>query len=374
MNIFLSIVSSLIIFTCSLLAAFLLAVKSQNHAANRHFALFLILTAIDAGGWLIATVGLSDSWWNAIRFASVFLQMPFFLWFVQTACFTDFRYSRWDSLHFLPFVIAVILTMPGEQLAFGTAPQPQTAAFLTNREIPFFIAAAHIQYYAYIASSIRILVEFRRIFHEHCPGVKSSLFKWLTQLVAVSVIVHSLVLFKSILAFTTFEPLFLLIQPLGALVTLGVITWFSLKALLQPELFRGVDKGLLRARRFARGDEPPAQKEVETLLSHMKTERPYLDPALTVSDLAKQLKTTPRNLSELINQNLGVSFFDFVNRYRIDFAKDLLRDKSKTVLEILYAAGFNSKSSFNTAFKKHSNMTPSLYRRSVLPSETLNKP
>lgn len=64
--------------------------------------------------------------------------------------------------------------------------------------------------------------------------------------------------------------------------------------------------------------------------------------------------------------HLNKHFFDFVNEYRIEKAKELLTHperKEYTVLEILYEVGFNSKSSFNTAFKKRTGLTPTEYRR-----------
>ena len=72
-----------------------------------------------------------------------------------------------------------------------------------------------------------------------------------------------------------------------------------------------------------------------------------------------------RDLSVLINQDLNQHFFDFVNEYRIKKAMSILGDTTKyhlTVLKILYDVGFNSKSSFNTAFKKHTGTTPTQYR------------
>ncbi len=75
----------------------------------------------------------------------------------------------------------------------------------------------------------------------------------------------------------------------------------------------------------------------------------------------------PRSeISLIINRVIGQHFFDFVNSYRINLAGEILianEQHPKTVLEILYEVGFNSKSSFNTAFKKHFLMTPSQYRK-----------
>ena len=86
---------------------------------------------------------------------------------------------------------------------------------------------------------------------------------------------------------------------------------------------------------------------------------------------ARQLDMPVRELSLLINRLLNQHFFDFVNSFRIRKAMEMLKDPGKkefTVLEILYEVGFNSKSSFNTAFKKYTQLTPTQYRNKHLKS------
>jgi AraC-like DNA-binding protein len=98
----------------------------------------------------------------------------------------------------------------------------------------------------------------------------------------------------------------------------------------------------------------------------MLGQKPYLNSSLTIRNLAKQMDLPMRQLSVLINQYLNQHFFDFVNEYRINKAKEILKNPEKkevTILEILYEVGFNSKSSFNTAFKKHTGLTPTQFRK-----------
>ena len=78
------------------------------------------------------------------------------------------------------------------------------------------------------------------------------------------------------------------------------------------------------------------------------------------------MEVRPKVLSQVINESLHQSFFDFVNRYRIEEAKQQLthpEDEAITILEILYNSGFNSKSSFNTLFKKYTGLTPTEFRK-----------
>jgi AraC-like DNA-binding protein len=100
----------------------------------------------------------------------------------------------------------------------------------------------------------------------------------------------------------------------------------------------------------------------------MLDKEPYLDASLTLQKLASQLNMPSRELSILINQQIGKHFFDFVNEYRIKKAMEKLRNaslKKSTIQEIMYDVGFNSKTPFNTAFKKHTYLTPSQFRKST---------
>ena len=108
--------------------------------------------------------------------------------------------------------------------------------------------------------------------------------------------------------------------------------------------------------------------EIIKLKNYMIDKKPFLNPYVTIQEISKDLQIPTRELSVLINHTLGQHFFDFVNTYRIENAKKILKDHAKskeTILEILYEVGFNSKSSFNTAFKKHTGFTPTEYRKTL---------
>jgi AraC-like DNA-binding protein len=76
------------------------------------------------------------------------------------------------------------------------------------------------------------------------------------------------------------------------------------------------------------------------------------------------LSITPNQLSQIINQQAGKSFYEFVNEYRIDYAKHLLKQHpDKTVLDIALAAGFGNKATFNRVFKQHTRITPTGFKQ-----------
>lgn len=105
----------------------------------------------------------------------------------------------------------------------------------------------------------------------------------------------------------------------------------------------------------------------------IEKEKVFTENELSLAELSKRIDIQPYQLSELISRVHGESFFDFINRYRIEEIKSRLGDPASdsfSLLGIAMDCGFNSKSSFNTAFKKFTGLTPSEYRKQKLVSPT----
>jgi AraC-like DNA-binding protein len=109
-----------------------------------------------------------------------------------------------------------------------------------------------------------------------------------------------------------------------------------------------------------------AEKAHQQLQHIMQEEKLYTNPTLTLSDLARRVKVTPNHLSQIINQYEQKNFHDFVNMYRIEeFIQQASHNKNFSLLALAFDAGFNSKSSFNSVFKKHKGLTPSKYMTTI---------
>lgn len=106
----------------------------------------------------------------------------------------------------------------------------------------------------------------------------------------------------------------------------------------------------------------------DRLKEFMKNSKPYLNPDLKLQDISDQLSIPRHHLSQIINQELQLIFFDFVNHHRIEQAKKSLTDpklKHLSIHGIALDSGFRNKPSFNRIFKKHTKMTPSEYIKSL---------
>ncbi len=109
---------------------------------------------------------------------------------------------------------------------------------------------------------------------------------------------------------------------------------------------------------------------VNRLEEVMEDEKPYLNSNLTLLDLAKTVSTTPNYLSQVINEQLQMNFFDYVNSYRLEKAKELLIDPlphTPTILDVAMESAFNSKSAFYNAFRKKMGITPAEFKKSHSP-------
>ncbi len=115
--------------------------------------------------------------------------------------------------------------------------------------------------------------------------------------------------------------------------------------------------------------QEPQQEVVEKLQDLMTTQRPYLEPHITVERLAQRLDVSPKILSGVINSQLRVNFFELISTYRLEEAKRHLIDPANRELsinDVMKSCGFSSKSVFNQAFKKTVGVTPSHYRQQYL--------
>ncbi|MCT4646177.1 MAG: helix-turn-helix domain-containing protein, partial [Carboxylicivirga sp.] len=108
------------------------------------------------------------------------------------------------------------------------------------------------------------------------------------------------------------------------------------------------------------------QELIDRLNLCMAEKNLYRDYKLGLNDLAEELQINPNQLSALLNEQIGKSFYDYINEFRIEEVKKRLVDtayQNQTILSIAWDCGFNSKSAFNRIFKTLTGLTPSAYQK-----------
>ena len=369
------ITTSISLFISLFLAIFLLSVKTKQKTSNALFATFLIITAIDLSGPLLSLVVQNPSNLGMLRNTLAFIQIPVFYLYVLSVCYSDFKLKPKYLLHLLPFLLANVILLP----RFYLVNVASKINLLQNRqnviELQFSHILFHTQIVVYLIAVFMLLRKTKKIYLENYAGANIKSYKWLFQFTTVLTILYLIALVKNIFKFSEYEYISEWVNSGLLIFQLFITCWYLLKALNNPSLFRNIDSKLKLVADIIlenKDSEPLAgneKKQDETLLKlqqFMIAEKPYLNPSLTIQDIATTIQIPTRELSILINHELDQHFYDFVNSYRIEHAKEILKDNTKsklTILEILYEVGFNSKSSFNTAFKKHTGYTPTDYRK-----------
>ncbi|MDQ8748034.1 histidine kinase [Elizabethkingia miricola] len=369
---FLQVIAAIAVFISILLSVFLLTVKTERKLENRLFAMFLIINAIDISGLFMHFF--TDSYnLKTFKISAYLLVMPLFYLYVNAVCYSDFTLKRKHLLHLIPFIVANLILVPKLYSAEGPAKEYFFKHMWNSPEMFFYQTIGELQYLFYIVGVFIILKRYKKIYLENYTNPNTFLYKWLFQLTMIFLFIHICIIFKNIIRYTAYNDLFIWIHIVAGASFLLAACWFILKALNYPELFRRVDSTLQPTKVFAEAlktenkTDETKNIQIEQLKKFMVEKEPFLEPSLTIQELADQVKIPVRDLSILINHHMNQHFFDFVNEYRIKKAMTILKDSTKkeyTVLEILYEVGFNSKSSFHTSFKKYTNQTPTIFRNS----------
>ncbi|MBN1647076.1 MAG: AraC family transcriptional regulator, partial [Spirochaetales bacterium] len=142
------------------------------------------------------------------------------------------------------------------------------------------------------------------------------------------------------------------------------------RALLQPAIILGrefiIDGDTGKTERnsiYRNMDHGECIRKLDRL---MQEEKMFRDPDISLSLLAEKMEVTRNYTSYLVNDIYHMTFFDFINSYRINEVKGYMeKDNITNLLNIAFQAGFNSKTTFNVAFKKNTGMTPTQYRNKL---------
>jgi AraC-like DNA-binding protein len=371
------IVTIISLFISLFLVFFLFTVKTKHKISNSLFAIFLLLTAIDSIDPLLNLAVNNPSNLGMLRNTFAFLQIPVFYLYVLSVCYSDFKFKPKYIIHLLPFLIVNVILLS----RFYTVDLASKISFLKNRqnmiELQFTHILFHIQIVIYIIAVFMILRKAKKLYLENHAGTSINSYNWLFQFTIVLTILYLITLVKNIFKFSDYPNISEGIK-IGLLVfQLLIICWYLFKALNNPNLFRNIDSKLKLVSDIILEEknssplvvnEKDYNEELLKLQHYMIEEKPFLNPSVTIQDISAAIEIPVRDLSLLINHKLEQHFYDFVNTYRVENAMDILKDVTKskvTILEILYDVGFNSKSSFNTAFKKHTGNTPTTYRKTL---------
>lgn len=340
--------------TASVLLAFF--VLTQGAAATYYLALYSFV-------FRPTTLALLEPF-QSIPLVSLYtFQGLLLLWYCRAMGGSPFRFERRDLLlavcmHVLAIVVICALVL----LDYWNYRYDGTALALP----PLILSVI----YGFRAAGI--VRRYDRRLRNHLSNIDNHKLDWLTYAALGFVGVWCI----RLLAFTlSMTGQYKLMHMVGAGSNLPAIAIMSCMVILGLSQARNILPGDLSRQGEGSAKKQPNQELVAKLENLMENIKVYQDPQLDLEGLADSLGVSPRTLSALINGHYQKNFYDFVNRYRVEEAKERLRDndaEQMTIQRVFEASGFNSKSTFNTFFKKVTGQTPSEFRRNnkttVLPA------
>lgn len=361
-------------FLMILFSIFLLRQKNVNKLSFRFLAGFLLSRSFILIGMLMWSFGLVAVFPQAAFFGTpfLFLYSPMLYLYTLTVTIPRFQWKKTCLLHFCPFGLVSII------LLFRYVLQDPVAMveMLRNNSVfdplPFSIISVGlwIQFLVYALGSLYQFYRYQqrvKLFFSTIEQLKLSWIQFLLLAFFVWKFIFLTGYLYQIMGGGPGYPIFQIFIEIGFLYYASMIV---LKGLQVQPIFNGNDHVENKYRTSPLTDEDKA-RYLDKMESTMQDKKPYLNPSMTLADLSKLSSIPMHYMSQILNEVLNQRFYEYVNQYRIEESKRLLSHpstKKHTILETLYKAGFNSKSVFNAAFKKHVGMTPSEYKKNHLPT------
>ncbi len=338
--------------------------KSENNGkANRYLAFLTLILSVTLIIAFLHFTRLILHTPHLLGISPFFTMLygPLLLFYISAFLQTGDKFSQKKWLHFLPFLILLVLSYP-----FLAMPASVKLSYLNNifedryqpaLNVFSIVRIIHLTLYLLIGYYLLQKVPREKSATPVIPQIKRN---WIRNLIFASVLIWGVYLTTYVIDFNLMN----LLLPLCITIAIYAMGYMGFK---YPEI---VQENIARkpSKKYESSRLTPAEKEnySEKLLALMAEKKSYHDSEITLNQLANEMGISSQHLSQVINEKFQQNFSDFINRFRIEEAKRKLldpRNRQLTILAIAYDVGFNSKSAFYTAFKKATGQTPSDFIR-----------
>lgn len=365
------------IYQCLLFAVFLLTLKKGNKQSNILLSFFLLAHAAIP---LDTLINFGEAFRQiAIDFSpnifyvfgkAYWLESVFLLFYVKSLIYKNFCFRKIHIYYLLPFLVYVIY----EWFIWYSLSREIKLSYLNGYKLeaePAYQFALNLFRECFrvfcVALSMREIIKYQRQIKNEFSDIEAIDLTWLKILVGGFLIINIQSVLVTIGYISSIKLNMIIDYRLLGLATnytililISVLIFFSLG-------FSSVFKGIEKTEPLKTSEKEAIDPEqIAAISQYMKEHKPYLNQLLNLDNLASQLFIQPRQLSQIINRHFKQNFFEFINAYRIDESKAILQkvgNEKITMLQVMEEAGFNSKATFNTFFKKLVGLTPTQYRK-----------
>ena len=340
---------------------FTLRAGSKSKQSNIFLTLFLLTNLFYLLDYILPDLSrlfnINTEAFNGIGATFCFLFGPTLYFFTKSLTNKDYKFRSYNLVHFVLFICALSLVIFSIEI---------------NKYLIYFIFS--IQVILYLATCIKVIIKYRHSIKNFFSSVDHKInFTWLLYVVGAFMIMWTIDFINLYLDY--FDLINPILSSILTFISISINFVFVIliffKALQEPQFLN--DYANERQIKYQGSNLSQEDKEdyLHRIENYFIEEHAYLNSSLTILDVSNSTGISTKNISQVLNEVLNKNFYDFTNSFRIKLAKEKLvsnDDESLTVLEVLYDSGFNSKSAFNAAFKKHTGMTPTEFRRLQLAS------
>jgi AraC-like DNA-binding protein len=358
----------------SIFASFLIATKKPRLLPDVILAFWLFLIALEMGISInMEKVRLSGTMLN-FSLLILLTFMPLMYFYVKTLLAEIPKFSFKELVHFIPhifFFLWLVLFLKDEPIFYGSSERYQTMirVFRSIFALYFFVS---VIFYTQII--FRSIGDHQNKIKDRFSFTSESItLNWLKFILFLFVLAFSAMILMGFLGDKTnfpFDPRFFIRVPF-TLFAFGV-SYFGVR---QPVLFKqsmenapnANEQEIPKARYEKSGLSDDNAHEYENRLKeYMKTEKPYLNPELTIKDISDHLNISRHHITQVLNEKIQKNFYNYINEFRlIEVKKRIVAPQYShlTLIGIAFDCGFNSKSAFNSIFKKNTGKTPSEFKQ-----------
>lgn len=384
----------LVFFVHGFVYAFLLWRKSlvNETVADKWLSIFLFLSVLYIAPWMLGFAG----WYDTQPYRDVLFYVPFhhlffigpvIFFYVQALLNPSFKFGKREWLHLIPgilyFIYSVIIVVTDKLIV-------KKYYFLADgadRDFDtWYQLSGYISMIVYFIASIRFYNLYKKLLVQVVSYADSVLFKWIRNfLIAfLAILIVRLILFMLSFSFNlkywdTWWYYFAFAIAFYYIAVTGYANSVKTKIPFQTNLFTAKPALLLQYSaanndgieeaevlemedgKIEKADAAVVQEWKAKIFAAVVAENLYANSELSLTDLAKKLNTNASVLSKAVNRGFEMNFNDFINYYRVQAVLEKLKageQKTQTLLGIAYDCGFNSKATFNRAFKKVTAVSP----------------
>lgn len=391
----------LIFFSQGIIFSFLLAKKGITDSCNpcKWLSLFVFLCTLYLIPWMLGFAG----WYSLLPYRDILFYIPFqqlffigpsIFFYTQSLLNPSFKFNVKDGIHLVPglvYLLYRLIIFITDQVIFG-----QYYFYEDGRDKnldTWYQMAGFVSMMVYFLLSLRYYGEYKKVIFQTLSYAETMLFDWVRKYLVLFLLMQVLwlVFFLFYPDWGNFKEKWWYYLAFSSLMYYIGLTGYTnnLKSVspFMPSIFGNSEELFLEQTEIevpnTQEQKPENNKNQydseqvdvwrKKISDLVEKEKLYLDPTLTLPDVANQLGTNPTLISKMINQGFKMNFNDFINEYRV---KDVIlalqegKYKKHNLLGISIDSGFNSKTSFNRSFKKYLGTSPKDYLSKLKQSDS----